>query len=92
MKLRSAPTEQDREKIENFRKELFNEEKIVYTKLRKEEVSSSLEKIIAGKRKHGDERSEDEILQEELDKSSTITEDAMIWPTLTQAFEEMKGK
>lgn len=91
VKLNSSPTEQDIENVTNFQKNLFDEEKLIYANLRKEEIKSSLAKIIAGKRKHGDERSEETILQDELQKSSVITDNTMIWPITTEPIKGMKG-
>lgn len=92
VKLSSSPTEQDIEKVTDFQKKLFDEEKTIYANLRKEEIKSSLEKIIAGKRKHGDVRSEEIILQDELQKSNVITDNTMIWPIFTEPIKEMKGR
>lgn len=70
---------------------MFSEEKMVYINLRKNELNLTLEKIIAGKRKHGDTRSDKIILDEELKKSSTVSEDALIWPTFTTPVDGIGG-
>lgn len=90
--LQSPPTNQYKEEIINFHNKLFCEEKKIYLNLRKDELNLTSKKIIAGKRKHGDTRSDTEILNAELQKSSIISENAIVWPTFIAPLDSIQGK
>lgn len=87
----SPPNEHHRKVIGDFHNELVCEEKAIYVNLRKDEINVTSNKIIAGKRKQGDTRSEDVILEEELQKSSAVSEMTMVWPIFTAYVEEIQG-
>lgn len=59
-----------------------------YKKIRQEQLMSLIDKIVEKRRKLGDQRSKEDIFNEELNKSSTITKINMIWPILLQDTSE----
>jgi tRNA-splicing endonuclease subunit Sen34 len=69
-------------KYEEFENGLLAHEKVVYKNNRKRQLEVMIDAIVAAKRKRGDDRSSEEILNEELEKSCTVTKENMIWPTL----------
>ncbi|XP_045460680.1 tRNA-splicing endonuclease subunit Sen34 isoform X1 [Harmonia axyridis] len=75
---------QSNDTTENFESNLLEEQRLVYKNNRKRQLEEMFTDIIASKRKKGDTREESEIFNEELNKSSQIPKDKMIWPiTLT---------
>lgn len=76
---------------DKFRKDLLDEERKVFKEIRKKQLEHMKHKIVQAKRKKGDLRSDQEILEEELNKSSLINEDNMIWPIFCQHVHGIKG-
>ncbi|XP_008199513.2 tRNA-splicing endonuclease subunit Sen34 [Tribolium castaneum] len=74
-------TPEIRDKYEQFENVLLEEEKVMYKNNRKRQLESMIGDIVAAKRKRGDNRSVEEIFTEELEKSSKINREIMIWPT-----------
>lgn len=87
----TTPTAEDDTILNNLSQQLLEEEKTVYHRLRKEELERTVDKIILGKRKHGDERSREDILKNELNKSSNVTEETMVWPIFMEHSAELRG-
>lgn len=90
-KLSQAPIQQDKEVLVKFEEELLNEETKIYRDARKEELEQTINKIVAGKRKKGDDRPKADILEAELEKSIGVTKEQMIWPIFTEHLPEMRG-
>lgn len=90
--LQTPPSEQYRNQVFNFHNKLISEERAVYTSLRKSELEMTAKHIIAGKRKHGDTRTDETIIDDELKKSTRVSEDAIIWPTFTTPIDGIQGK
>ena len=78
-------TPEDQKKHEQFEHQLLEEEKIIYRNRRKRQLEVMVDDIVAAKRKRGDTRSSEEIFNDELEKSSQITNQNMIWPILLKA-------
>lgn len=55
-----------------------------YREIRKLQLESLIDKIIEKRRNLGDDRSKEDIFTEELDKSSQISWDNMVWPILLE--------
>lgn len=81
----TPPNDGARNNIREFQEKLLEEEEKLYKILRKEELESTADKIIQGKRKKGDKRPKEDILQEQLEKFNATTEDAMIWPIFLES-------
>ncbi|XP_060522379.1 tRNA-splicing endonuclease subunit Sen34 [Cylas formicarius] len=70
----------DRERFKIFEQKLLEQQQIEYKQVRKVQLESLIDKIVQNRRKIGDLRSKEEIFEEELEKSSQINRDNMIWP------------
>ncbi|GJQ79005.1 hypothetical protein Trydic_g166 [Trypoxylus dichotomus] len=79
-KLKTAPSNLDYQLFNEFKEKLKSELKAVYKKVRKAQIENIIDKIVCGKRKRGDLRSEDDIFEEELNKSCVINDDTLLWP------------
>lgn len=91
-KVKTAPNEQNKQKLKGFTSDLLKEERKVYLQVRKQELANTIGKIIIGKRKRGDFRPAKDILKSELKKSSAaVTKETMIWPIFTQHASKLKG-
>lgn len=61
--------------------------------VRKQELQTTIDKIIIGKRKRGDKRPVKEIFKSELKKAdAAVSMDTMIWPIFTEHPFEFRGK
>ncbi|XP_018566124.1 tRNA-splicing endonuclease subunit Sen34 [Anoplophora glabripennis] len=74
----------EKDKIEDFENNLLQHEIIEYKKIRRAQLESVIDKIVEKRRKTGDDSSPEEILNSELEKSTSVTKDNMIWPILMQ--------
>ncbi|RZC32423.1 tRNA-splicing endonuclease subunit Sen34, partial [Asbolus verrucosus] len=75
-------TSEIKEKYEQFENELLAQQQVIYRNNRKRQLETMIDNIVAAKRKRGDDRPPEEILNEELEKSCKVTKENMIWPTL----------
>lgn len=90
--IKSAPPEENKQKVTQFTAELIKEERKVYLEVRKQELENTIDKIVTGKRKRGDETPVKDILTAELKKSgAAVTKETMIWPIFTEHALEFKG-
>ncbi|CAH1967487.1 unnamed protein product [Acanthoscelides obtectus] len=69
------------EEFKKFQQSLLAAQAVEYKKARKKQLESIIDKIVEGRRKYDDFRDAEEILNEELEKSATITDSNMLWPT-----------
>lgn len=70
---------------------MLQEENLIYRDVRKQELQNTIEQIVKGKRKRGDDRPKEDILEEELQKSSVVQKEHMVWPIFTETSSAMKG-
>ncbi|XP_076259396.1 tRNA splicing endonuclease subunit 34 [Rhynchophorus ferrugineus] len=70
----------DNLKENNFEDEFLKAQQIEYRQIRKQQLETLIDKIVSKRRENGDIRTKEEILNEELVKSSAITKDNMLWP------------
>lgn len=66
--------------VSNFESELLDYQIVDYQKTRKVQLESVLDIIVEQKRINNDIRSKEEILEDEINKSSPVTKENMIWP------------
>lgn len=66
--------------IEEFEKQMLECQIIEYKTTRKIQIENVLDRIVAQRRKLNDNRSKEEILKEELEKTPPVTKDNIIWP------------
>ncbi|KAJ8934015.1 hypothetical protein NQ314_013651 [Rhamnusium bicolor] len=72
----------DKQKFQQFENDLLESQIIEYKKSRRMQLESMIDKIVEKRRKINDNRSPEDILNEELEKSSLVTKNNMIWPIL----------
>lgn len=77
------------DELEAFKKRLFEVETEYYKELRLKQLQQNIHKIMAGKRKKGDMRSEKEIIDGELSKL-VINEKKLVWPIFKHKFDKSK--
>lgn len=70
----------DKTKIDEFETKFLKYQIAEYRKTRKIQLEKVLDKIIEQRRKNDDNRSREDILNEELEKTPSVTKDNMIWP------------
>lgn len=70
----------DKSKLDKFENEFLQYQIHEYRRTRKIQLEKVLDKIIEQRRKHNDNRSREDILKEELEKTPPVTKDNMIWP------------
>ncbi|KAG5878408.1 hypothetical protein JTB14_029681 [Gonioctena quinquepunctata] len=75
-------TESNSKAIKEYEDELFQAQVEEYKKCRKTQLENVIDEIVEKRRKVNDNRSADEILNDELEKSSIMSKDSMIWPIL----------
>lgn len=63
-----------------FEEHMLQAEQAEYRQVRKAQLEVLIDKIVAKRRELGDQRSQDEILNEELEKSTHISKENMLWP------------
>lgn len=63
-----------------FEEQMLHAEQAEYRQVRKAQLEVLIDKIVAKRRELGDQRSQDEILNEELEKSTHISKENMLWP------------
>ncbi|XP_023016653.2 tRNA splicing endonuclease subunit 34 [Leptinotarsa decemlineata] len=73
----------DKEVMKDYEDGLFRAQVEEYKKIRRIQLENIIDKIVENRRKVNDNRSADEILKEELKKSSSMTKDNMIWPIMS---------
>ncbi|CAH1115914.1 unnamed protein product [Phaedon cochleariae] len=73
----------DETKIREYEDTLLQAQIEEYRKIRKTQLLNMIDKIVEKRRKLDDNRSVEEILNEELEKSTTINKANMIWPILS---------
>nr|XP_022905844.1 probable tRNA-splicing endonuclease subunit sen34 [Onthophagus taurus] len=78
--LNTEPRDNQEKAYNDFKVKLIKAQKEMYRDIRKKQIELNIKKLIAGKRKKGDDRCEQEIFEEELEKSCCIAEDSMLWP------------
>lgn len=64
----------------NLEDSLLESQQKEYKEIRKNQLLSLIDNIVQKRRSMGDQRSKDEILNEEINRSSTVTKENMIWP------------
>ncbi|XP_065162345.1 tRNA-splicing endonuclease subunit Sen34 [Atheta coriaria] len=79
------------DELEAFKKRLFEVETEYYKELRLKQLQQNIHKIMAGKRKKGDMRSEKEIIDGELSKL-VINEKKLVWPIFKHKFDKNSAK
>lgn len=90
-KLCTNPTSIDKRKYKELQDSLQKEQRKLYREIRKEQVEKMMDKIVRGKRKRGDLRDPEDILEDEVRKSCDVTEDNMLWPTMLQHGDSING-
>ncbi|KAJ8922973.1 hypothetical protein NQ315_001519 [Exocentrus adspersus] len=70
-----------KQQFEEFERGLLQAEVAEYKEIRRKQLESIIDKIVE---KKGKDRSPEEVLNEELAKSSVVTTNNMIWPILMQ--------
>lgn len=75
-------SEQEKDSLKKYESELLEQQKIEYKKSRRIQLENMLDLIVEQKKKLNDTRSPEEIFNEELDKSTLVTDENMIWPIL----------
>lgn len=73
----------EKHEIKEFEDSLLQHEIVEYKKIRRAQLENVIDKIVEKRLKAGDSSSREEILNEELEKS-TVTKNNMIWPILMQ--------
>lgn len=68
--------------IDKFETQMLEYQIADYKKTRKIQLENVIDMIMEQRRKNNDNRSKEEILKEELEKSSPVTKENMIWPIL----------
>lgn len=79
-KIDNTKSANDKQKHEEFEANLLQCEINEYRKIRKEQLEGILDKIVENRRQNNDERTREEILEEELNKSTVVTKENMVWP------------
>lgn len=87
----NPPDSKDQEEQAQFEEKLLQEENLIYRGVRKQELQNTIKQIVKGKRKRGDDRPEEDILEDELQKSSVVNKEHMVWPVFTETCSVMKG-
>uniref|UniRef100_A0AAR5PXN1 tRNA-splicing endonuclease subunit Sen34 n=1 Tax=Dendroctonus ponderosae TaxID=77166 RepID=A0AAR5PXN1_DENPD len=64
----------------NLEDSLLEAQQKEYRQLRKRQLLCLIDNIVEKRRSMGDHRSKEEILNDEINKSSTVTKENMIWP------------
>lgn len=70
---------------DDFERNLIESEQKVYKQIREKQLKSIIDSIVEQKRKKGDTRTNEDIFSDELEKSSKINSNQMIWPLLLQS-------
>lgn len=83
---------QSKSNDKEFEKNLLKEQQLVYKHNRKRQLEEMFEEIVSSKRKKGDVRDNSEIFDDELNKSSQISSDKMIWPINVTPASAVIGK
>lgn len=68
--------------LEQYQENLLQSQVVHYKKIRKKQLEGMIDKIVEKRRQRNDTRSAEDILTEELEKSTVITADTMLWPIL----------
>ncbi|XP_066258447.1 uncharacterized protein Tsen34 [Euwallacea similis] len=71
---------EDSKSVEAFENALMQGQQHEYKEMRKAQLETLIDKIVEMRRKLGDHRTKAEIFNEELNKSSNITKENMLWP------------
>lgn len=74
-----------KEYYEDLKSNILQHQKTLYLEERSKQIQHYKVNIISGKRKHGDNRPEEEILKEELDKPIKIDENTLLWPIINKS-------
>lgn len=82
-KLKVTPST-EQESYVRFKEDLTAKLKETYREIRKKQIENFIDKIVEGKRKKGDDRCKEEIFEEELNKSSKLADDSVLWPIFCQ--------
>lgn len=90
-KLKISPSKTDQDLFNEFKENLITELKLVYKRVRKNQLESIIDKIVSGKRKRGDQRTKEDIFEEELNRSCTINDDNVLWPIFCAHSQPMEG-
>lgn len=93
--LQDAPSEIAVEESQELLQDLLEEQKVIYKEIRKRDLEKVIDKVIAGKKRKNSGNivgTREEILEEELNKSSNVTEDNMLTPIFTSPLDSCKGK
>ncbi|KAJ8956680.1 hypothetical protein NQ318_014035 [Aromia moschata] len=75
------------QKIGELENHLLQSQTVEYKKCRKLQLESMIDKIVEKRRKMDDNRSPEDILNEELEKSSIVNKNNMIWPILMKPLD-----
>lgn len=72
--------EYDTSQLDTFETQMLEYQITDYKKTRKIQLENVMDMILEQRRKNNDNRSKEDILKEELEKTSPVTKDNMIWP------------
>ncbi|KAL1494085.1 hypothetical protein ABEB36_009738 [Hypothenemus hampei] len=64
----------------DFEQSLLEAQQVEYRQARKAQLEIFIDEIVKKRRILGDTKSKEEILKEEIDKSSTVSKENMLWP------------
>lgn len=81
----NSDEKEGQKKLEMFEKDLLTYQTLEYKKSRRLQLESMIDKIVEQRRKLSDNRSTEEIFNEELEKSSIVTKDTIIWPIFLES-------
>lgn len=89
--LESEPSINNEKELEDYKKNLLENLKTHYRSIREQQLEIYIDEIVEGKRKKGDNRSKEEIYEEEIEKLPEINEDNMIYPVFLRATDSVRG-
>lgn len=79
-----------KQEVTEFEDSLLQHEIFEYKKIRRAQLENVIDKIVERWRKVGSTSSREEILNEELEKSTSVNKNNMIWPILMQPLNSSK--
>lgn len=76
---------EEQKKLCTFEKDLLTYQSIEYKESRRKQLENMIDKIVEQRRKLNDNRSSEEIFNEEFEKSSTVSKENMLWPIFLES-------